>query len=179
MEDYAIFVVEGRTTKELRQNLEPALSNILEYDATFEINGNNVAFERKTANGVVSETDHASVYDIGGFFMLILPIKLKTAVNILKENGNILKDKIIASIPFKSLVFTANKESLMGVINALAYSTVQDYKKRFEEKNIKFNPDLLPIYIYGVEKDYKVPVAIYEQFHIMYDKVFKVIKELQ
>lgn len=179
MEDYVIFIVEGRTTKELRQNLDPVLSEVLDYNVSYEIKGNNIIFEKRDTSETLIETALISVFDIGEFLMLVLPIKMMSVAMLFKQNGEILKDRIMASAPFKSLIFVANKERLMGSINALAYNIVQNYKKNFEEKNISFNQDLLPIYIYEVDNDYKVPVAIYEQFHIIYYKSLNVLKEMQ
>ena len=77
----------------------------------------------------------------------------------------------------KSLVFKTNRETLIDSINSLAYNVVKDYKKNVEEKNIQFNPSLLPIYVGDIRRNYEVPVAIYKQFDKIYKIVSNVLKE--
>lgn len=175
MENYVVFIVEGKNTNELRNNLESVLSDFLDYDVSFDLVGNEITFEK----GDIKENVSSRVFDIGEILMLVFPIKVKTALEFFKENGKNLINEIIIISPLKTSVFIANKESLFNAINTLSYEVVKRYKNNFEEKKIDFDPKLLPIYINETIESYKIPVEIYKQFHIIYNKTLNVLKETQ
>jgi hypothetical protein len=172
-----IVIVEGRSLKELKNNLDVILSEITDYNVSYSINKNDIVFEKDEFEYKSYLTITASVYDVDTVYILVLPIDVEKSYMLLKHNADFVdQTKILIFPPFKSFVFIASKETLFGVINNLAYNIVQEYKKNFEETNKKFNPDLLPIYIGDVEQ-YKIPIKIYEHFHIIYDKVLATLRK--
>lgn len=179
MENYAIFVVEGKNVEELRRNFNPVISDFLDYDVTYNVKENKITFEKKDTIDTLTETYPISIFNLGTFLMMVLPVKMGSVSIFFKNGGERLKNKLITITPFKSLVFIANKSSLIGEINTLAYNVVQDYKKKLNGENIQFSLDLLPIYINDVDRDYKIPIAIYDQFHVIYNKISAVLKESQ
>ncbi len=178
MNNYIVVVVEGKTLKELNNNLDAVLSEILAYDVSYEIKGNDIILETNGLEGRKFLTITASVYDIGTCYILILPIDTMKTVLFFKYDGNFIdQGKILSLPPLKSIIFIANKETLFGAINTIAYSIVNEYKKNFEETGAEFNPDILPIYIENVES-YKIPVKIYDHFHIVYDKILATLRKI-
>jgi len=165
MDDFVLMIVEGKDMPTIKANFVFSFHHFLKDNFDFEVKNSIVHIIDKNSGNKIAELK-SIVYDINTYYMLLLSIPLDVADKILDKEfyGKIKNDEIYLVPPLKVILFIFNKEKFIETLNSFALNTVKFYRDNYESQNKKLVLDDFPIII-KYEKEYDIPVAIYNEAH--------------
>jgi len=165
MDDFVLMILEGKDMPTIKANFFFSFHHFLKDNFNFEVKNSIVYIIEKNTGNKIAELK-SIVYDTNTYYMLLLSIPLDVANRILDEEfySKIKNDEIYLVPSLKVISFIFNKGKFIEILNSFALNTVKFYRDNYESQNKKLILDDFPIII-SYEKEYNIPVAIYNEAH--------------